>query len=166
MPKQLFIVRHAESAEKQVGQLDKERELTSTGMVQAAHLGTFIFKNQYTIDRVYASSARRAVRTAELVCDSMKVSVEQIETTDELLDATPRTFFAFIREIDPDLECVMCIGHNPVVTYVAEYLTKSEIGNMSPGSLAIIEFKADKWSDLSEGSGELIRYVSQEILLD
>ena len=59
---------------------------------------------------------------------------------------------------------VMCISHNPVVSYVAEYLTKEEIGDMAPGSLVTIKFNIDSWKEVGEGNGELENYIYPEML--
>ncbi len=46
MHRYLYLLRHAESKEKQVGQDDHERKLTPRGMREALLIGTYLFKEK------------------------------------------------------------------------------------------------------------------------
>jgi phosphohistidine phosphatase len=54
---------------------------------------------------------------------------------------------------------VLCVAHNPAISYLAESLTKAEIGDMPPCGLAIIKFNINSWKEVSQGSGELENYI-------
>jgi phosphohistidine phosphatase len=58
----------------------------------------------------------------------------------------------------------MCVGHNPEISYLAEYLTEAEIGVMQPAGMAAIKLKIDSWKNLEKGIGEMMQYVSPEML--
>ena len=60
----------------------------------------------------------------------------------------------------------MCVGHNPTITHVAEYITKAEIGDLVPGGLAIIQFNFNSWNEVSEGNGELVNYIYPAMLVN
>ena len=64
MQRYLYLLRHAESKEKQVGQDDHERKLTPRGMREAALIGTYLYKEKTTIDIIISSTAERAKATA------------------------------------------------------------------------------------------------------
>lgn len=164
MPKNLLLLRHAESVEKLPGQDDRQRDLTANGMRQAARIGSFLYHEKISVDCIYTSNAIRALRTTEMVIDGMKLPSERIVPTDELYDASTRTFFSFLTMMDDDFSSVMCIGHNPPISYVAEYLTKAEIGDMATAGLVMMLFSLKSWKELSAGTGELIRYIYPEIL--
>lgn len=164
MPKNLLLLRHAESVEKLPGQDDRQRELTTKGMRQAARIGSFLYQEKISIDCIYTSSAIRAIRTTEMVIDGMKLPSERLISTDDLYDASARTFFSFVTMMDDDFNTVMCVGHNPPISYLAEYLTKAEIGDMAPAGLVMILFTLKSWKELSAGTGELIRYIYPEML--
>ncbi len=38
----LYLLRHAQSADKQIGQTDKERTITATGLLDAKDTGKFL----------------------------------------------------------------------------------------------------------------------------
>jgi phosphohistidine phosphatase len=164
MQRYLYLLRHAESKEKQVGQDDIERRLTPRGMREALLMGTHLFKEKTTLDSIISSPAERAKATAGLVVDGLKLDPNDIVYSDELYEASTRTFFNFISGLNDEHKRIMCIGHNPVISYVAEFLTKEEIGDMAPGSLVTIKFNLASWKEVGEGNGALENYIYPEML--
>lgn len=78
----LLIVRHGES-EADILQVHEGRadfELTEKGHLQAQALAKYI-KEKYTIEKIYASSLKRAYQTAQYIADVIGVPME----IDELL---------------------------------------------------------------------------------
>ena len=165
MPRYLYLLRHAETAEKHVGQQDKDRELTQRGVREALLIGAHLYKENICFSAIYASSAERARTTAGIVADAMKFNTDNIQFEDALYDASTRTFFEFITQLDNDLQHVLCVGHNPVITYLAESLTKEEIGDMPPGGIVTIKFGSDQWKAIEPGTGELEGFVRPEMLM-
>lgn len=164
MPRFLYLLRHAQSADKQMGQRDIERELTPTGVKQSIIMGTFLFRQNIFPDIILSSTAERAKATAGLIADTVKVTVDKIQLQEDLYDASTRTFFQFLTQLEDEYQNILCVAHNPAISYVAEYLTKAEIGDMSPAGLAIIKFNIQSWKEVGEGNGELINYVNPEML--
>jgi len=164
MPRYLYLLRHAESKEKQVGQNDEERVLTPRGMREALLMGSYLYKEKTSLDAIISSIAERAKATAGLVVDGLKLDNKNILYSEELYEASTRTFFQFITSLDDSHHRVLCIAHNPVISYVAEYLTKEEIGEMAPGGLAVIRFNINSWKEVAEGNGGLENYIFPEML--
>jgi len=166
MPHYLYLQRHGQSAEKQVGQTDKDRELTPTGIKQASLIGKYIIKEKMKVDRIISSTARRAQATAQMIADTAKIDLDNFLLEEELYEASTRTFLEFINGLDDGDQNIMCVGHNPVISYLAEYLTKSEIGDMDTGGLVIIKFKAARWKEVGPGTGELVNYIYPDMLMN
>lgn len=164
MLRYLYLLRHAESKEKQIGQDDIDRKLTPRGMREALLMGTYLYKEKAKIDVIISSPAERAKATAGLVVDGLKWDHKTIAFNDELYEASSRTFFNFLFTLDDAHKHIMLIAHNPVVSYVAEYLTKEEIGDMAPGALATIKFAIPSWKEIGEAKGELENYIYPEML--
>jgi phosphohistidine phosphatase len=159
MSKQLYLLRHAEALDKSAHQADKDRQLTTAGVQQGVQVGAYLLRENFALEAIFSSTAERAGQTAGLVADTIKLEARRMFLDDELYDASVRTFFAFLNKLDNAYHHVMCVGHNPTLSYLAEYLTQAEIGEMSPGGLAIISFKVTSWADIDQGNGELLRYV-------
>ena len=164
MPRYLYLVRHAQSAEKQVNQNDFGRELTSTGVKQALLVGNYLLQQQIMPDVIMTSTAERARMTASMIADALKTDIEKINLQEDLYEASTRTFFQFITQLEDHLHHVLCVAHNPVVTYLAEYLTGAEVGDMVPAGMAMIKFNIQSWKEVSQGNGELENYITPEML--
>lgn len=164
MSRYLYLLRHAESKEKQVGQNDQERVLTPRGMREAMLIGTYLHKEKTSFDAIICSTAERAKATAGLVVDGLKSDLSKVSYREELYEASTRTFFQFISELDDAHQRVMCISHNPVISYLAEYLTKEEIGDMAAGALVVIKFNISSWKEVASGNGELENHIYPEML--
>ena len=166
MPRYLYLLRHGESSEKQPGQPDKDRELTSRGVRETILVGSYLYKENTSFDIVLCSVAERARATAGLMADAMKFENEKIVEREDLYEASTRTFFQFISQLNDDHQSVLCIAHNPAISYLAESLTKAEIGDMPPCGLAIIKFNVSSWKEVNQGNGELQNYVHPGTLGD
>jgi len=141
-----------------------DRELTPVGTKQTFRLGAYLHREKIQPDVIYCSNAMRARTTAQLISDTIKLDVEKIIPDEELSQASVRTFFEFISQLDDAYNRVMCVGHNPAISYLAEYLTDAEIGVMQPAGMAAIKLKIDSWKNLEKGIGEMMQYVSPEML--
>ena len=164
MPRYLYLLRHAESKEKLPSQPDRERELTQRGVREALLIGNYLHKEKTTFDAVLSSVAIRARATATLLAEAMKFDPETITEEEALYEASTRTFYQFIASLDDKLESVLCVGHNPSISYLAESFTKSEIGDMPPAGLTKIRFNVSSWKEVSQGNGELQNYIFPEML--
>jgi phosphohistidine phosphatase len=145
-------------------QHDKERSLTHRGVREAMLIGNYLLKEQVRFDVIIASVAVRARSTAELITDAMRLEHGIIRDEEALYDASTRTFFQFIQQLDDALQHVLCVGHNPAISYLTESLTKSEIGDMPPAGLAVVKFGSSSWAEVNQGSGELQNYIFPQML--
>ena len=166
MSRFLYLMRHAQSADKHPSQPDKERELTPQGMNDSLSIGVYLYHQKINFDLIVSSTAIRAKHTGELLVDAAKMMPDKIQFDEELYTASVRTFLAFVNQLNDAFSHVMCIGHNPVISYLAEYLTKAEIGDMPPAGLAIIQINVQHWKEITQGSGELINLLIPENLKD
>jgi phosphohistidine phosphatase len=162
MPRFLYLMRHAQSADKQPGQADNERELTPQGMRDALSIGGYLYDQKINLDLILSSTAIRAKHTAERVIDAAGLHPDKLQSDVELYTASVRTFLELIKQTDDLYITLMCVGHNPVISYLAEYLTKAEIGDMPPAGTAVIKFNVNHWKEMDQGYGELIALVTPE----
>lgn len=155
-------MRHAQSADKQPGQTDKERELTVRGLRDSIKIGAYLYNEKINPDIILTSTATRAKATAGLLLDTLKLMPEKIQFNDELYDASVRTLLREITQLEDTMNKVICVGHNPSVSYLAEYLTKAEIGDLPPGGIVIIQFEILLWQKIGEGSGKFVKLITPE----
>jgi phosphohistidine phosphatase len=162
MAKHLFLYRHGEAAQSHSKEGDRERELTSKGISHSNQIGSYLLANHFDVKTIFSSTALRAHQTAAITAEAMKIDTSEIILDEELYTATTRMFFEFITRVDSVHTSVMCVGHNPSITYLAEYLTKESIGDMVPAGVVIIKFDIYSWSEVSQGNGQLVKYLTPE----
>ena len=158
MVRTLYLIRHGEAEDSTSGQKDFERKLTPLGVRNSSRMGKLL--NDYDInpDLLIASTAFRARYTAELISEQIKLPTNKIDYLDEVYKASVRSLFEIICDLDVEYKTVVIVGHNPVLIYLAEYLTKKAIGTLVPAGILQIGFDLDSWSSVSEGNGTLMNY--------
>jgi phosphohistidine phosphatase len=153
--KHLILIRHAETAEKVTGQTDKDRELTTAGMRQAAAVGHYLKNHSTSVDIIISSAALRAATTAQLIGEQINSNDDLVETNDELYQASVGTLFEIIRSGD-EHHNVAIVGHNPTISYFAEFLTGSALDDMRPATVLILKLDVGSWKELQKGSATLL----------
>lgn len=164
MPKHLYLLRHAEAAQKESRQDDKSRELTPAGIKDSLHMGAWFRDQNFHFDLIVSSSALRAEQSAQMVAEAMKVEHPRILMEDVLYEASVRQFLDYVINIEDGYEDVLIVAHNPAISYLAEYLTKGDIGDMAAGSVVVIKFDFSSWKQVSENSGEVLKYATPEMV--
>ena len=162
MSKTLYLMRHAQAAAKEARQDDKSRELTPAGVKDSLHVGAWLREQNTHWDLLVTSSAFRAEQTAHLVAEGMKLDHPRILSEDALYEASVRQFLDYVNNIEDAYNSVLIVGHNPSISYLAEYLTKADIGDMPAGAVTVISLTLPSWKQLSENTAVLERYITAE----
>ncbi|HZY81042.1 MAG TPA: histidine phosphatase family protein [Cyclobacteriaceae bacterium] len=152
--KHLILIRHAETAEKVTGQTDKDRELTTAGIRQAASAGAFLRDQSVHIDMILSSPASRAETTSQLIAEQIG-STDLVTVEDELYQASVGTLFAIIQNADAH-QNIAIVGHNPTISYFAEFITNSVVEELSPATTIIFKVPIGHWKDLAKGCATVL----------
>lgn len=153
--KHLILIRHAETEEKVTGQTDKDRELTTAGISQAAAVGAFLRNYSVQIDIILSSGAARAATTSNLIAEQLASGTDLVMIEDELYQASVGTLFDIIRNAD-QYQNLAIVGHNPTVSYFAEFITGTNIEEMRPGCLLVFKLAIGNWKEMQKGSAVLM----------
>ena len=162
--KTLYLLRHARTLEKMSDQKDIDRELNSIGLQNSTRMGINFSKKQVEFDIIITSPAVRARTTASLIAEQIAYNTSKIHVNDEIYEASVRSLLKVVNQFKDEWDSVLIVGHNPSVTYLAEYLTNAEIGDMTTCGVVKIEFNIDSWVEASEGLGTLISYEYPDLL--
>lgn len=162
MGKKLIIVRHAEAESRGIRQDDLNRMLSVKGYNDASKMGRRLKEAGFVPDSIFCSHAERARTTAELIAAQIDFDAAEVVVDEELYEASARTLLSFVNEINDELEKVMLVGHNPAVSYFAEYLSEKDIGDVVPCGILEIDFSIDSWGEVAAGIGELKYYIYPE----
>ncbi|MFN4147369.1 MAG: SixA phosphatase family protein [Runella sp.] len=164
MKRYAYIVRHAKAEDGGFMTRDFDRQLTDTGRLDAALIGQWLAEQHLKPDYMVSSLAARAIQTAQLMATALGFDPKAIKTTRSLYDEGPNAYLQAINEAPEDCEHLMIFGHNPDISYFAEYLADKPIGSMSKGAVAIIEFEGLAWNEISAHTGRLKVYKTPKEL--
>ncbi|WP_266367482.1 SixA phosphatase family protein [Tellurirhabdus rosea] len=166
MKKILYLVRHAKAEDRTAFQRDHDRELVSEGIMAAARVGRHLSEKGIRPDLLISSTAIRARDTGKVVAEQLHLDPEAIRLDEHLFDGGPKAYLAALNQLDEQPQSVMLFGHNPDISYFAEYLTHADVGSMSKGAVAAIEFENLQWAEVSGRTGRLLFSVSPKQLND
>jgi phosphohistidine phosphatase len=116
------FVRHGIAVEREEWEgKDANRPLTDKGKQRVRQVAAGLRRLDVQPTVIYASPARRALETAQLLHDLL-AGTAPMELQDELLpDAPPDRLFSLLHDLQPDA-CVLCVGHEPQLGMAASVL--------------------------------------------
>jgi len=166
MMRRLMLLRHAKS-DRPDNVDDHARPLAERGRQACPLMGVYIAEQGLVPDLAIVSTARRAMETWELVRAAFPKDIMQIDEA-RIYDASAKMILDVINEAAPDIKALLLVGHNPGFHELALKLIgtgsqpdMSRLRRKYPtAALVVIDFGASKWNDLSEGTGQLERFVT------
>ena len=152
--KHLILIRHAESVEKVTGISDEKRDLTLNGVHQAALVGSFL-RDKLSVDIIFSSIATRAQVTSMIIAEQLGLLPDDVIEERDLYQASVGTLFNFIRDTDQH-QNIAVVGHNPTISYFAEFVTDSSIDEMRPACVLIMKVDIGNWKELAKGTATVL----------
>ena len=73
---------------------------------------------------------------------------------------------AFVSNLPDTLERVIIVGHNPAISYLAEYLSGDDIRGLSPASGIHLSQATDTWQAWSGKTAQVEARIDGEQLLE
>ena len=164
--RRLMLLRHAKALRAE-GLEDFDRPLSTTGRDQARLIGEFMAARRLEPGLALVSTALRARETFDLVDIFLHPPPERVDEP-LIYEATANTLFGIARSLPGAQPCVLLVGHNPGFEELANDLISAgdEValarfhGHMTTGALAVIDFKAERWSKIEERGGSLALFVT------
>ena len=154
--KKLYIVRHAQKEDVQIGRDDYDRELSPEGEKEAKNIAQNFASKNLPVDLIVASPAIRTKRTAEIFAEALKYKktimlneVLYMAFVNELIETISYTF--------DTVDSVLLVGHNPSLTALAITLVGFK-EKFQMGAIMEIEFDCNSWIDICKENAKLICY--------
>ena len=159
MTRELLVLRHGK-AEVQAAVPDHRRELKDKGKRQAQRIGVWMQRHDAVPDVIVASSAERALVTAEKAIKAGGHGTGAIRVDARLYEADAFGLFSVLAGFEAAPRRVMLVGHNPSLSVLVERLSPQMPAGFSlkPGMLVRLELP-DDWSDLPAGCARLLDCV-------
>ncbi|OGU54559.1 MAG: phosphohistidine phosphatase [Ignavibacteria bacterium RBG_13_36_8] len=156
--KRLYLTRHAKSNWKDTGLTDFERPLNKRGKRDAPFMGKLLNEQGIKPDLIISSAAVRAVDTAKNISEKIGYRIDQIIIDKSIYEADSLHLFEIIKSLSEKYNTVMLIGHNPDLTYFANYLGDKRIDNIPTCGIVTIEFDTGSWRLVQPESGKIISF--------
>jgi phosphohistidine phosphatase len=165
----LTFLRHAKTAPPLAGQEDFDRPLTERGRSDATRMGKLLV--DLALDLALVSAAARTTETWAIASADFAAplppTVEQ-----SLYLCRAAHLIQRLREVPPEIQSVVVVGHNPCLQEVALWLagkTKAPaVGQMREKfptcAFATFELTASGWSDLSPKTVTFTRFAAPRML--
>ncbi|HDP76156.1 MAG TPA: hypothetical protein ENN49_09870 [Bacteroidales bacterium] len=149
MAKTLLILRHAKSSWAEAEKSDKDRALKAKGISDIVNTARNFAPKVQGLDLIITSSANRAVHTAILFAETIGFPHDKIRIDPMVYQADEGELQEIIRSLPDAHQCVMVVGHNPTLTYLANRFVPNQINELPTSGLVGVEFDINGWSELS-----------------
>ena len=154
--KRLILMRHAEAG-WHINTDDHERPLSASGIRDAKKIGSWLKEKEYIPDEVISSTSVRTRETLSyLFLECPQIFEKSLYLADaEQMKSTLKTLLS---------ETVILLAHNPGITELAHDLMNHEekhenFMDFPAASTVVIDFKADRWSEVKSDSGIFVDFV-------
>lgn len=151
--KTIYFIRHSKA--KKEGNSDFDRDLSEKGKQNAEFMGKRLKKYKVLPDMIFASPAKRAIKSANLLARETKFKKDIIQVK-ALYNASLENMLEFINSINDKYNTIFIIGHNPSITQISELLSDSDIGNIPTGGIFCIKFDCCSFKDIKAHHGHAV----------
>lgn len=152
----LYLLRHAKSSWKLDYLDDFERPLNRRGKKDAPLMGRVLRDLSVRPDILLSSPAPRAASTARIVAAGIGYPAEDIRYLERLYDAGVKDLTEIVRSLNDANGSAMLVGHEPGLSMVVKRLTGRSLESVPTAGAVAVEFAADSWKDVAEGSGRIL----------
>jgi phosphohistidine phosphatase len=142
----LTLIRHAKSSWKEPSLPDWDRPLNRRGRRDAPLMGQRLAERGAYADLVISSPAVRALATAEAIAVEIEYPWTEIVVDERLYEADLFEWLEVIQDLDDALDRVMCVGHNPGLTELVNYLSPDRIDNVPTCGIVELRFDTQRWA--------------------
>ncbi len=154
----VYLVRHAHAEDGSLYLPDHDRELLSAGIMAAARTGRHLREQTPSgIGTIVSSTAHRAMQTAKVVAEQTSIDPDTILADAALFDQGPKAYLAAVNALPESVLTAVLVGHNPDISYFAEFLTHSAIVSLDKGDIVAIELTDGlTWAEASGRTATLL----------
>jgi len=146
--KTVYIVRHGKAIPASANIADADRLLTDTGVARTCRVALYIAESKPVIDQIISSPAERAYATALIIADKLGIKGKKVIANEKLFTGDAEDALDVIESLDDSVNSVMIVGHNPVITVVANHFANPKLESLPTTGVVSVHLDTDKWSDL------------------
>lgn len=159
--KTLYLVRHAKSSWDYENISDIDRPLKIKGIRDSYEIARRLKLRNLFPDIIISSPANRAIHTALIFIRVLEVGYDRLKIFEDVYDGDIDDLKYIINNISDDINSVMLVGHNPVISELASSIIKEldtnnlasnkilpeDIEDMPTCSMITITSEIEKWKE-------------------
>ncbi len=154
--KTLYLLRHAKSSWDFPELSDHDRPLNKRGRKDAPLMGQQMLSRDVNFDLVLTSTAVRALTTASLVAKEVDFDREKIQALSEIYKADRKEIIKIIQHVPDNINSLLIVGHNPIISEVANKLSPHAIADMPTAGVVALRFNCNSWLDINGENSKLL----------
>jgi len=156
--KTLFVIRHAKSSWDSKTLDDIERPLNDRGKRDAPRMGKRLKEKDIHPDLIISSPAKRAFSTAKRIAKILRYDKENIKVVGKLYHRDEDAMLEVLNKLKDKVSTVIMFGHNPGLTDFVNSIMSEEqdIDNVPTCGVVAFQFKADRWDQVTWGTGKML----------
>jgi len=156
--KKLLLVRHAKSSWADPGLKDFDRPLNKRGKRDAPFMGKVLAEKAFHPDLIVASPAKRTLITAQTISSEIGFPQEKILTEPRLYEESFNLYLEVIKSWDDQLNTIMLVGHNPLMTAMINYLADYGLDNLPTTGMFCADLNIESWKKVAYNSAKCCFY--------
>lgn len=157
--KTLYLMRHAKSSWEDHSLRDIQRPLNKRGHRDAPFMGRQLKSKGIFPQMIITSPALRALSTASYVAREINYPLSKINTNKRLYEADEEEILQVIKEVDPSIDHLLIVGHNPGLTDLANRVSTDPIDNIVTAGIYSVQFDCLKWKDIGKSKARFHFYI-------
>ena len=156
--KTLYLMRHAKSSWDFPELSDHDRPLNKRGRKDAPLMGQQLLSRDVQFNLILTSTAVRALTTATLVAKEVDYDREKMQAVAEIYSADRKDLTKIIQHVPDEVNSLLVVGHNPIISEVANKLSPEAITDMPTAGVVALRFNCNSWLDISGDNSKLLFY--------
>jgi phosphohistidine phosphatase len=162
--KTLYLMRHAKSSLDMAGISDHDRPIIEKGKRRTELIAQHLKQNEEVPQLILCSTAKRARETAKIIASSFELKKKQVVYQKEIYELDTNGLFDLLFSLPDDVERVLMIGHNPVISELATLLSRCPYEDMPTSAVHAVELHCEKWVDAASCRCNKKFYISPKML--
>ena len=107
-----------------------------------------MLKKSIEIDKIYSSSAERAIRTSITLAKGIDYPLSKINNDNTIYAADAELLLTLCVVFPDKYDTIMVVGHNPALKELYNRLTNSDIDKFGTSNIACMVFDTEQWMEI------------------
>lgn len=131
------------------------RPLNAKGVAEAEKMSRKLLAYEVLPEFIVSSPAIRAISTASIFAQALGIDEQSIQQDSKIYEADLSSLRDIVNKLPDTEQRIALVGHNPGITYLAEYLSGDYVGNIPTAGLIHLQFEIDEWALISHSLGKI-----------